>query len=156
MSESLDSALCFLMHDVARLLRKRFEQPARELALTRAQWQVLAHVVRHEGIHQSALADMLEIEPITLVRLIDHLGAGDWIERRQHPTDRHVRQVFLREKACPVLDHMWRLAALTRAEALAGVPADQQEQFTQTLTAMRANLLDSPEGSAAEQTADHG
>ena len=65
--------LGFLLHDVARLLRKRFEQSARDLGLTRSQWQTLAYLNRNEGIHQGGLAEILEIEPITLVRILDKL-----------------------------------------------------------------------------------
>jgi MarR family transcriptional regulator, transcriptional regulator for hemolysin len=77
-----DRNLGFILHDAARLLRKRFEQKARGLGLTRSQWQVLAHLARHEGIHQGALAEILELEPITLVRILDRLQAAGLIERR--------------------------------------------------------------------------
>ena len=65
--------LGFLLHDVARLLRKRFEQNALESGLTRSQWQVLAYLAQNEGINQSGLADLLDVEPITLGRLVDKL-----------------------------------------------------------------------------------
>ena len=65
----LDRSLGFLLHDIARMLRKRFDQRVRHLGMTRAQWQLLSHLARHEGINQSGLADILEIEPITLARV---------------------------------------------------------------------------------------
>ena len=80
MPDNLDRHLGFLLHDVARLLRKRFEQKARGMGLTRAQWQVLAHLARREGIHQGGLADILDIEPITLVRILDRLEAASLVE----------------------------------------------------------------------------
>ena len=73
----------FLLHDIARLLRKRFDQRAATLGLSRAQWQVLAHLHRHEGINQSGLADILEIQGVTLGRLVDRLEAAGWVERRR-------------------------------------------------------------------------
>src|SRR5258708_21469911 len=80
--------LGFLLHDVARLLRKRFEQNARGSGLTRSQWQVLAYLAKNEGINQSGLADLLEIEPITLGRIVDKLQMLGLIERHPHPSDR--------------------------------------------------------------------
>ena len=76
----------FLLHDIARLLRKRFDQRARALGLSRSQWQVLAHLSRHEGINQSGLAEILEIENITLGRLVDRMGEAGWVERRPDPS----------------------------------------------------------------------
>jgi len=75
----------FLLHDVARQLRKRFEQRAKCLGLTRSQWQTLAHLSNNEGIHQAGLAEILEIEPITLVRILDKLEERGLVERRRHP-----------------------------------------------------------------------
>jgi len=85
--------LGFLLHDVARLMRKRFEQNARGLGLTRSQCQVLAHLARNEGIQQSGLADILEVEPITLTRLLDRLEEAGFVERRAHATDRRIRHL---------------------------------------------------------------
>ena len=90
--------LGFLLHDVARLLRKRFEQNARPLGLTRSQAQVLAHLALHQGIAQRGLAEILEIEPITLTRLLDGMERGGLVERRPHPSDRRVRRLFLTRK----------------------------------------------------------
>src|SRR5207237_4472081 len=97
--DELDVALGFLSHGIARLIRKRFDQRARGLGLTRAQWQVLAHLARHEGINQAGLAEILEIEPITLGRLIDRMEEAGWVERRQHPSDRRARQLYLTAQA---------------------------------------------------------
>lgn len=130
----------FVLHDVARLLRKRFEQKARSLGLTRSQWQVLAHIARHEGIGQSALADILEIEPITLGRLLDRLEGAGLVERRANPRDRRAWQLFLADKAHPILDRVWELAGETRDEAMAGLtPAEQDRLLTMLLT-IRSNL----------------
>src|SRR5260370_13640124 len=82
--------LGFLLHDVARLLRRRFEQNARGSGLTRSQWQVLAYLANNEGINQSGLADLLEIQPITLCRIVDKLQTPGLIERHPHPSHRRV------------------------------------------------------------------
>lgn len=151
-----ERTLGFLLHDVARLLRKRFEQNARDLGLTRAQWQVLAHLARNEGIHQGGLADILELEPISLGRILDRLQAAGLVERRPHPKDRRVWLLYLRPKAHPVLEKMRAIGAATRAEALAGVPEAEREQLIHVLTKMKENLIASAANGAAERIARHG
>jgi DNA-binding MarR family transcriptional regulator len=151
--EPIGHTLGFVLHDVARLLRKRFDQKARHLGLTRAQWQVLAHVARHEGLHQGALAEILELEPITLVRLVDRLEAAGMVERRAHATDRRLKLLHLTDRARPMLEEMRRLGAATREEALAGLPQAERDRLTAALLAMRANLTrvaGDPEPRAAE------
>ena len=82
--EANSSTLDFLLHDVARLLRMRFEQNARGSGLTRSQWQVLTYLARNEGISQSGLAELLDVEQITLCRIVDKLQAVGLIERHLH------------------------------------------------------------------------
>jgi MarR family transcriptional regulator, transcriptional regulator for hemolysin len=94
-------ALGFLLHEVARLLRKRFEQNARGCGLTRSQWQVLTYLGQNEGINQARLAELLEIEPITLGRILDKLETRSLIERHPHPTDRRTWLLHLVEAAHP-------------------------------------------------------
>ena len=123
-------------------MRKRFEQSARELGLTRAQWQVLAHLAQNEGIQQSALADLIEIEPITLVRILDRLQGAGLIERKPHPRDRRVWLLHLTEKARPALLEMRKLGAQTRSEALRDVSEADRERLMAILSTMKANLLE--------------
>src|SRR5271154_2774098 len=132
--------LGFLLHEVARLMRKRFEQKARNSGLTRSQWQAIAYLSKHEGIHQAALAELLEIEPITLVRILDKLADRGLIERRQHQTDRRVWLLFLKEAARPLLHEMQPLGEATRAEALSGVSAEDCDRLVHTLEIMKTNL----------------
>src|SRR3546814_15306831 len=100
--------LGFLLHDAARLLRKRFEQKARAHGsnLTRAQWSVLAHLSRQEGVNQTTLADTLDVEPITVARLVDKLEQLGLIERRADPGDRRARLLYLQPAAAPLLAEM--------------------------------------------------
>jgi DNA-binding MarR family transcriptional regulator len=130
----------FLLHDVARLLRKKFDQRARALGLSRSQWQVLVHLSRHEGINQSGLAEILEIENITLGRLVDRLEEAGWVERRPDPRDRRVRLLYMTEKVAPVMESMRELAEMTRNEALEGLKPGEREALIDTLTHIRANL----------------
>lgn len=152
MPQNLDKNLGFLLHDVARLLRKRFDQRARALGLSRAQWSVLAHLARHDGIKQSALAEILEIEPITLVRLVDRLEAAGWVERRPHGSDRRVKLLHLTAKAHPLLEELWRIGATTREEAMAGLTADMRERLIETLLTIKKNLLTTGAAQAAPRT----
>lgn len=133
--------LGFLLHDVARLLRKRFEQRAREKGLTRAQWQTLSVLSRNDGIKQRCLAELLEIEPITLTRILDRLVEQGFVERRPHPTDRRAFLVHMCEPALPLLDEMRHLGVLTRREALENVSGEEQERLFQTLLTMKDNLV---------------
>ncbi|MDP9813044.1 DNA-binding MarR family transcriptional regulator [Rhizobium tibeticum] len=148
--------LGFLLHDVARLLRKRFEQRARCLGLTRSQWQTLACLRSNEGIHQGGLAEILEIEPITLVRIVDKLADRALIERRQHPTDRRIWLLYLREEAHPLLAEMRELGELTRCEAFQSVPPEQRDQLFDILSAMKTNLVEACRTPVAEHETRHG
>jgi MarR family transcriptional regulator, transcriptional regulator for hemolysin len=135
-------SLCFRLHDAARLLRKRFEQNARDLGLTRSQWQTLAYLARHEGISQSALAELIDIEPITLGRIVDRLEGQGLVERRPHQRDRRIWLLFLRDAARPLLAAMGPIAQATRQEALAGLGEADRETLLRVLEAMRANLTE--------------
>ena len=139
-----ERTLGLVLHDVARFLRKRFEQRAREaeLGLTRAQWSVLAHLSRNEGINQAALAQILEIEPITLVRLLDRLQAAGLVERRPDSSDRRARVLYLTPAARPLLERIWTLAAVVREEAMAGLAEEEREQLFRMLLKIKANLTE--------------
>lgn len=136
--------LGFVINDVARLMRKRFEQRARaaSLGLTRAQAAVLANLARQEGINQVSLAQILELEPITLARLLDRLQASALIERRPDPKDRRAHLLYLTESAYPLLDRIFELAAEVRADALAGIPEGHRELLLDMLIEMKANLIE--------------
>jgi DNA-binding MarR family transcriptional regulator len=145
----------FLLHDIARLLRKKFDQRARSLNLSRAQWQLLVHLSRHEGINQSGLAEILEIENITLGRLVDRMEEAGWVERRPDPGDRRARLLYTTRKVAPVMERMRELAEATRNEALAGLSPAQRNALTDTLIQIRGNLSER-NGRAAEGEGKRG
>ena len=130
----------FLVNDTARLMRKDFERRARSIGLTRAQWQTLFHLARNEGCNQATLADLMEVEPITLTRTVDRLAACGLVERRADPTDRRARLLFLGERAHPLLEELRTLGAETREIALASISEDERTLLMTLLTKMRANL----------------
>ena len=139
----------FLMNDAARLMRRDFERRARSLGLTRAQWQALFHLARNEGCNQATLADLLDVEPITLARVIDRLEASGLVERRPDPGDRRARLLFLGERAHPLLEELRALGAETREVALAGISEEERHQLTRLLARMRANLSGRESATAA-------
>jgi DNA-binding MarR family transcriptional regulator len=149
--------LGFLLHDVARLLRRRFEQNARGSGLTRSQWQVLAYLANNEGINQSGLADLLEIEPITLCRIVDKLQTLRLIELHPDPSDRRVWLLHLTPAAHPKLSLLRRLGEVTRGEALAEIPEADTERLLKTLQTLKSNLADACDSPVAGQKrANHG
>ena len=148
--------LGFVLHEVARLLRKRFEPRAKCLGLTRSQWQALAYLSKNEGIHQGGLAEMLEIEPITLVRILDKLAERGLIERRQHPKDRRIWMLYMRDTARPLVEAMREIGDETRSEALEGVSPEQREQLFAILSVMKTNLVQACRTPVAEKETEHG
>lgn len=137
----LTRSLGFLLGDVSRLMRKRFDMRAAGLGLTRAQWRVLARLRRREGINQKDLAELLEIENITLTRHIDRLEAKGWVERRRDPSDRRAWNLYLNPEVRPVLNKMRKLSEITRNEAMDGIPAENREELIDMLLHIKANLL---------------
>jgi MarR family transcriptional regulator, transcriptional regulator for hemolysin len=149
LTEVNSPTFCFLLHDVARLLKKRLEQLFRGSGLTRSQWQVLIYLAQNEGINQKGLAELLEIEPITLGRIVDKLEAMGLIERHPHPTDRRTWLLHLVEAARPKLEQIRELGDVTHEEALAGVSEDDGQRLLKTLEAMKANLTEACESPIA-------
>jgi DNA-binding MarR family transcriptional regulator len=150
--------LGFVLSDVARLLRKRFEQRARaaSLGLTRAQASVLAHLARQEGINQATLAQTLDLEPITLARLLDRLQSARLIERRSDPKDRRAHLLYLTEAAYPLLDHIFALAAEVREDALEGIAEPERARLVDMLILMKANLLAHAQEAERDAAPVHG
>src|SRR6202158_5259542 len=111
----LARSFVFLVHAVARLFGRRFNQRALLfLGLTRAQCRTLGYLARNEGINQAGLADLLEIRPMTLGRQSDRMQEAGCIERRPDPTDRRARRLFLTDKARPVLGRIWDVSSETQ------------------------------------------
>lgn len=136
-----EGAFGFLLHDVARLLRRNFNHRMQILGLTQAQCRVILHLSRNEGIQQVALAEILEVQPITLARLLDKLETAGLVERRRDSSDRRAYCLSLTASAHPLLEQIWSLAAETRAAAINGVTEPQLAQFFSTLQTMKNNLL---------------
>jgi DNA-binding MarR family transcriptional regulator len=135
-----DKGFGFLLTDSARLLSKLIDRRLQPFGLTRAQWAVLASLNSRDGLSQSELADELEIEKSTVGRLIDHVEANGWIERRPLPSDRRLWLVHLTERAGPLIETVTKVILATRAEMLRGLTAEQQQHLGQGLALLKANL----------------
>src|ERR1700724_421115 len=121
---SKNREFAFILNDVARLLRTYADYKAAQFGMTRAQWAVLVRLDRFEGLNQSELADMLDLQPITLTRLLDKLCDSGLIERRPDRADRRAKRLFLTAAARPMLEQLGALGEDMMATALAGVSGE--------------------------------
>ena len=151
--EDLSRNFGFILNDVARLLRTAFDRRVKSLGLTRSQWWVLNHLFRNDGVTQSELADILEVEKATLGRLLDRLEAKGWVRRESHAGDRRAKRVFLTEEIEPALKTMRAAAADLRRDALVGLSVEDQTRFVDALLAIKANLSRPDNGTNGNGTA---
>ena len=140
----------FLMADAARLFRRAFNARARELGLTGQQWRVLVVIRRNPGLRQSVAAEMLEVEPITLSRMVDRLADAGMVERRADPTDRRAWSLYLSAAAEPLMDRMRAMAEALTDDALEGFTPQERRQLVQLAERYRANLSRRTESIADE------
>ena len=143
--------LLFLISDVGRLLRTYADQKARLHGMTRAQWAVLLRLERREGLKQSELAEALDIQPITLTRLVDRLCANGLIERRADPNDRRAKQLYLTPAARPLIDRIADRIEDLSDTVLDGIAPAELDQMLSKLTIARENLKDAIERKTASE-----
>ncbi len=142
----------YLLSDRARLLRRAFNAQVREMGLTGPQARLLLSLLRTEGENQGFYAERLDVEPITLCRMVDRMEEAGFVERRRDPADRRAWRIHAtpraREMSARVLDCVDGLIE----EMLAGVSSAERETFANVLTLIGANL-----GAAREdKVAAHG
>ncbi len=132
--------LLFLLNDMGRLLRVEGDYRARAHGMTRAQWTILIWLDRQPGLSQKELADILEVEPITVARLVDRLEARGLVERRADPADRRIWRLHLLPAAGPILTEI----AAQRADLLhtitSGLDPEARETLVTSLLDMKAAL----------------
>ena len=152
MRGSVDMNFLFALGELHRLVRAYADRQAARYGMTRAQWAVLAKVERYEGLKQSELAEMMDMQPITLTRLIDKLCDNGWIERRGDDKDRRVNRLYLRKAARPLLLKLAELRSELTATAVDGInPADEQRLLTQ-LEQIKENVRNAIQTMSGEQT----
>jgi MarR family transcriptional regulator, transcriptional regulator for hemolysin len=146
---STNRDLAFNINDVARLLRTYADQKAAAFGLTRAKWAVLARLERFEGLRQNELADMLDLQPISLTRLLDGLADNGLIERRPDPDDRRAKRLYLTPAARPLLARLGDLAEELMGAALAGLDRPATEALLASLLTVKENLRQAVQRKAA-------
>lgn len=155
----VDQNFLFTLGELFRLTRLYADKQAARYGITRAQWAVLARVERTEGLKQTELAEQMEMQPITLTRLIDKLCDNGWIERRGDETDRRVNRLHLRKAARPLLAKLSGLRSEITTTALEGInPADAHRLLTQ-MEAIKENLrnaIQNPAGETAKKEQRYG
>ena len=146
--ENLERNFGFILHDVARLLRTTYDRRVRELGLTRSQWWVLTHLFRKDGITQSELAEILELEKPSLGRLLDRLEAKGWVRREMDARDRRAKRVFLTLAAETPMRVMRKIAAGVREDALSGLSTADRDRFVDALLTIKSNLMAQTNGAS--------
>ncbi|MCX8476697.1 MAG: MarR family transcriptional regulator [Sphingomonas sp.] len=139
----------FLLADVARSMRRRFDERARKSGATGTQWRTLKILERHEGLNQGQIAELLEVEPITCCRMIDRLEEAGLVERRRDPADRRAWRIFLTDKARPVLAELRDIADAMIETALQGLSAAERDALIASLNVIRSNVTQTQESKEA-------
>ena len=151
----VDMNFLFTLGELQRLVRAYADRQAARYGITRAQWAVLAKVERFEGMKQSELAEQMEMQPITLTRLIDRLCENGWIERRSDDSDRRVNRLYLRKAARPLLAKLSGLKSELTATALEGISPSDANRLLAQLEAIKENvrnaIADAEEDTKKEQ-----
>jgi MarR family transcriptional regulator for hemolysin len=130
----------FALNDTARMLRTFADHKAAQFGITRAQWVVLARLDHSEGLKQSELAEVLDLQPISLTRLLDKLCESGLIERRPDPIDRRAKRLFLTPAARPLLKKLVDLGEELMTIALAGIERESVERMVAQLGIVKENL----------------
>lgn len=142
----MNDSVALLVADSSRFFRRRFDARARRIGVSRAQWQVLFALSRNQGINQAGLAEALDVETITVGRMVDRLADAGLVERRADPADRRAWRLHLTDRAHPILEELRSVGEVVMAEALAGFSPAELETMGALLTRLRSNL--SPRGDA--------
>lgn len=131
----------FEVAETARQIRRAFNRRAVSLGATRAQWRVLARLAHAgDGVRQVELADALDLEPITLCRMIDRLEEAGFVERRKDASDRRAWLIHLTDKAHPIIEELHRLSELFHGDILAGIPEKDRDLALSVLAQVRRNI----------------
>ena len=148
--------IAFTIMDVARMLRTYADQRARQFGISRAQWGVLVRLDRSEGLKQSELAEILDLQPISLTRLLDRLAESGLIERRADPNDRRANRLYLKPVAKPLLGRLSEIGADMMETVLEGLDAKSIDRMLKELGTLKDNLRRAISANAHPQEAVNG
>jgi len=130
----------FLLNDTARLYRRTLDGMLRDLGMTSLQWRTVARLKREPGMRQSELADLLEVEPITLSRMIDRLADSGMVCRKPDPNDRRAWNLYLTDKTDGLIRQLEVEARRVEDLAFAGLSEDERQMLAGLVERVRANL----------------
>lgn len=147
---SVDMNFLFALGEVQRLVRAYADRATARYGITRAQWAVLAKIERNEGMKQTELAEQMEMQPITLTRLIDKLCDSGWIERRGDDNDRRVNRLYLRKTGRQLLGKLSGLRSELTATALDGISPAEAQQLLSHLESIKENVRNAIQNTEAE------
>ncbi|WP_443971247.1 MarR family winged helix-turn-helix transcriptional regulator [Sphingobium sp. CR28] len=150
------SHLGFLVNDVARLYRRRFDEVTRSLGITGPQMRALIGIGRAPGINQGTLAEKLEVEPITTCRMVDRLEQAGLVERRRDPHDRRAWQLHLTPAADPIMQKMQALGEIVLGESIMGMNEGSVDAVRSGLDTIRRNLMKALSPVQEQKAATHG
>src|SRR3954462_7526237 len=150
MRGSADMNFLFTLGEVQRMMRAYADRQAARYGITRAQWAVLAKVEHTEGLKQSELAEQMEMQPITLTRLIDKLCDNGWIEGRGDDTDRRGNRLYLMKAARPLLGKLAGLRSELTATALEGINPVDAHRLLGQLETIKENVRNAIQNPANE------
>lgn len=145
--------LLFEINETARAVRRAFDQRAATMGVTRPQWRVLARLKRESGLRQVELAERLDMEPITLCRIVDRLEEAGLVERKPDPSDRRAWLLELTQKAAPLVKKLRCLAHDLALEAVDGIEEQDLKILQQQLASIRANVAQPAEQRGKAQRA---
>jgi DNA-binding MarR family transcriptional regulator len=132
--------LAFVINDVARLYRRRFDERTRSFGITGPQMRALVQIMRFPGINQGALAERLDVEPITTCRMVDRLEQADLVQRRRDPQDRRAWQLFLTRTAEPIAQQLQAIGQGVLNDSLEGIEPAAHDTVMAALERIRDNL----------------
>jgi MarR family transcriptional regulator for hemolysin len=141
---SLDRDPIVVVSDVARLIRTRADARARAHGMTRAQWMILVRLEQQPGMSQNELAALIEVEPITVGRLVDRLESRGFVERRPDASDRRIWRLHLTQAATPMLEEIAKARMELNAMLVAAIPQKTLDATLDCLLEMKANLASEP------------
>ncbi len=150
MERNTTPELAFVLHDLARLMRVRFDQHARNWGMTRAQCAILMKLDCHPGLSQTELATLMEVEPITVGRLIDRLEASGMVERRPDPSDRRMHRLHLRDAAQPALAKIDAYRASAVEKFRQGVRGEDWDTALRVLMQIKEKIVAEADDVAAQ------
>lgn len=154
MLANIRTSIPALVHDVARRVRYKFDERTRSLGVTRPQWRMLISLSKMDGPSQSDVAELLEVERITLCRMVDRLAEAELVERRADPNDRRIWRLYLTEKARPLVDQLTAIAESLEHDLLSVLTQHEQNMLVELLTRLRDGIREPEDSDTARKDTD--